>query len=290
MDQLEEAANERISYIEKRQQLLASAVSDMQATFFKTILNSIDKITKNPNFLDYLFHKFTRGPYLEVVSQFASDVQGIGRANGAYFKAVSEGLLFKNYRAIKNDIDASLLARFGLDTQLQTIQDGFFDLFIRDTSIQQQVKKTAYQLQRTGKGPEVFAEELRGIIEGDPGQTGAYERHFNRYVYDTYQQADAEVQELYAKKLDLQAAYYSGGIVRDTRPFCKERNGKVWLRSEIAAWNEEEWAGKIKDGPVEINRGGYGCRHHYSWITNKMALRRRQDVIEDKDGNLQTKP
>jgi hypothetical protein len=287
MDQLEEASSERINYIEKRQQLLATAVSDVQAAFFKTILNSIDKITKNPNYLDYLFHKFTRGPYLEVVSQFASDVQGIGRANGTYFKAISEGLLSKDYEAIKADIDSSLLARFGLDAELQPVADGFFDLFIRDTSIQQQAKKTAYQLQRTGKGPEVFAEELRTIIEGDPGQTGAYERHFNRYVYDTYQQADAEVQEQYAKKLELQAALYSGGIVRDSRQWCKDRNGKVWLRSEIAAWNDETWAGKIKDGPVEVNRGGYGCRHHYSWITNKMALRRREDLIEDKNGNLQ---
>jgi hypothetical protein len=282
-------AQERIDYIQKRQELLASAVSDMQVTFFATILKSIDKITKNPNVLDYLFYKFTRGPYAEVVAQFAADVKGIGQANGAYFKGIAEGVLSKDYELIKADIDSSLLARFGLDASLNPTQDGFFDLFIRDTSIQQQAKKTAYQLQKSGKGANEFAETLRGIIEGDPGQTGAYERHFNRYVYDTYQQADAEIQEQYAKKLDLQAALYSGGTVRDSRPFCKERNGKVWLRSEIAAWNDEIWAGKIKDGPVEVNRGGYNCRHHYSWITNKMALRRREDLIEDKSGNLQVK-
>jgi hypothetical protein len=286
MDPIEE----RLEYIQKRQQLLASAVSDVQAVFFKTILASIDKITKNPNVLDALFYRFTRGPYAEVVGQFAADISGIGKANGKYFKAVAEGLLTKDYEAIKADIDASLLNRFGLTAELEAIPDGFIDLFVRDTSIQQQAKKAAYQLQKTGKGANEFAETLRGIIEGDPGQTGAYERHFNRYVYDTYQQADAEVQEQYAKKLELQAALYSGGRVKDTRPFCKERNGKVWLRSEIAAWNDEEWAGKIKDGPVEINRGGYNCRHHYSWITNKMALRRREDLIEDKNGNLQTKP
>lgn len=280
---------ERIAYVQKRQQLLATAVSDMQAGFYATILQSIDKITKKPVVLDYLFHKFIRGPYADVVAQFASDVQGIGRANGAYFRAVADGLATKDYGLIKDQIDGALLDRFGLDKALNPTQDGFFDLFLRDTSVQQQAKRAAYQMQKSGKGPAEFSSALRDIIEGEPGQSGAYEKHFGTYVYDTYQQADAEVQELYATKLELEAALYSGGTVRDSRPFCKERNGKVWLRDEIAAWNDLDWAGKIKSGPVEVNRGGYRCRHHFSYITNKMAMRRREDLFEDKNGKLQAK-
>jgi hypothetical protein len=286
---LDQEASNRIEYIQKRQQLLASAVSEAQASFYATILRQIDKIARNPAELDVLFYKFTRGEYLSLINQFAVDIKGIGRANGEYFEAIADGRLAKDYTATKAQIQDQLLARFGLTPKAEVVEDGFFDLFIRDTTIQQQAKKAAYQLQVSGKGPKEFAETLHRIIEGEPGQTGAYEKHFNRYVYDTYQQADAEVQELYAKKLDLQAALYSGGTVRDSRPFCKERNGKIWLRSEIAAWNELHWGGKIPEGTVEINRGGYNCRHHLSWITNKMAVARRSDLYIDEKGNLQIK-
>jgi hypothetical protein len=286
---LDQEANNRIAYIQKRQELLASAVSDVQASFFATILKQIDKIAKNPAELDVLFYKFSRGEYMVLMNQFALDIRGIGRVNGEYFEAIADGRLAKDYTATKAQINQQLLDRFGLTPQGQAVEDGFLDLFIRDTSIQQQAKKAAYQLQYTGKGPKEFAETLHRIIEGDEGQTGAYEKHFNRYVYDTYQQADAEVQELYAKKLELQAALYSGGTVRDSRPFCKERNGKVWIRAEIASWNDLNWGGKIPEGAVEINRGGYNCRHHFSWITNKMALARRSDLFVDEKGNLQVK-
>jgi hypothetical protein len=286
---LDQEANKRIEYIQKRQELLASAVSDAQSAFYASILKQIDKIAKNPAELDVLFYKFNRGEYMVLMNLFALDVRGIGRVNGEYFEAIADGRLWKDYSATKAEINDKLLQRFGLTERGALIEDGFFDLFVRDTSIQQQAKKAAYQLQYSGKGPKEFATTLQAIIEGEPGQSGAYEKHFNRYVYDTYQQADAEVQELYAKKLDLQAALYSGGTVRDSRPFCKARNGFVWLRSEIASWNQLDWAGKIKEGTVEVNRVGYNCRHHLSYITNKMALQRRSDLYIDEKGNLQIK-
>lgn len=274
-------AEERIAYIQKRQELLASAVSDMQASFFATILKSIDKVARNVAELDRLFYQFTRGELAAVISQFASDIMSIGRVNESYFKT----LLGKEYTLTKDSIQEPLRKRFGL-TENGFAKDSFFDLLVRDTSVQQQVKKAAYQLQYTGKGPKEFAETINGLLEG---KAGAYQRFFSTFVYDTYQQADAEIQEQTAKRLELEAALYSGGTVRDSRPFCKERNGKVWLRSEIAAWNEETWAGKIKEGSVEINRGGYNCRHHLSWITNKQAINRRSDLIINEKGNLQIK-
>lgn len=297
----EEAAKQRISYITRRQELLETAVTDLQASLYERILVSLDKITQDPVFLDRLFREFTQKDHIKVISQFAQDIVNIGKQNDTYFTAIYEGTLPKNYAVAKKEADIYLLERFGLSPAGKVVEDGFLDSFIKDPTIKREVKAFAYKAQTTGMGMEKFKQGFKSLIQGaDEGQ-GVLERYYSNYAYDTYQQADSTIQDVVSDKLGLQAAFYAGGTIAGTRAFCRARNGKVFLKSEIALFGTSKdkyggysnkalgkFDGKPKNYNPKIDIGGHSCRHHYNYITDKMAVRRRDD-LEIVDGELRVK-
>lgn len=286
----EQAAQARIQYIAKQQEILAEQVKQAQTDLFSKILARLEKITENPAELTGIFRNFTAGPYKQLVSRFVAGIMTVGKLNGEYFTAIFERETPKNYAAIKASADDALMTRFGIDKAGNVTKDGFLDLFIRDTTVERQAKQFAYNaVSKQGVGLDEFKKGLRAIIEGDKTRVGGYERYFNQYAYDTYQQADSLLQEQYATRLELQACLYAGGLIADSRPFCKERNGKVFIREEIEDWASLEFAGKPAAYNPFIDRGGYNCRHHLNYITNKMALRRRPDLELDSDNKLRVK-
>ena len=84
--------------------------------------------------------------------------------------------------------------------------------------------------------------------------------------------------QAYSKRLQLDWAIYAGGEIKTTREFCDERNGKVYSRSEISSWQDEDWQGKKKNHNIFIDVGGYNCRHEYDWISFELAVRLRPDI------------
>lgn len=282
----EELAKQRIAYIAKRQELLASAVTQIQAQLFEVVLLNLDAIMKDPATLEFWFNKFTKTTHAKVIQKFAVDIMQIGKLNEDYFKAVAEDVDAKDYKSIKKDVDQYLLDRFGLNASGSAVPDGFIDSFVKDPRIKRTLKEFAYKTQSTGGGLDEFKSGFRDLIIGTDQRGGMLERHYQTFAYDTYQQADAAIQEQYAKRLDLMACLYLGGEISGTRKFCKDRNGKVFLRDEIEAWQSLSFAGKPANYNPFLDRGGYNCRHHLNYISNKMAMRRRSDLYIDDKGVL----
>jgi hypothetical protein len=107
----------------------------------------------------------------------------------------------------------------------------------------------------------------------NPAGLGLVESQFNRFAHDLFQDYDREVQNQYAKVLGLTHALYSGTQIKTTRPFCDKRWGNIYTKEEIKGWNSQKWQGKRKGVPVEVQCGGYNCRHHLSWLTEEVAKR-----------------
>lgn len=285
----DELAKQRMQFIAKRQELLERAVNGLQESLYEAILVNITKIADDPARLEALFNQFTKKYHLKVINQFANDIFQIGKQNSEYFKGIFEGEIPKNYAAIKANADTYLLDRFGLSPSGNIVPEGFIDSFIKDPSIKRELKSYAYKAQSSVKGLEEFKKGFRDIIKGTENSSGVVKRYYNTYSYDTYQQADAVLQNQYSTKLGLTAALYLGGVIEGTRPFCKERNGKVWIKSEIETWATLTFSGKPKNYDPFQDRGGYGCRHHLNYITDKMAMRRRDDLEINSEGVLISK-
>ena len=66
-------------------------------------------------------------------------------------------------------------------------------------------------------------------------------------------------------RLKLDWYRYAGGLVKDTRDFCRARDGKYFHRSEIEKWPELTWDGKVKgtnSATIYSYLGGWNCLHH----------------------------
>ncbi len=129
---------------------------------------------------------------------------------------------------------------------------------------------------------------LKLEITGDGKRLGICEKFYYEEAHDTFSEYERTSKDNFAMKLDLNYAVYQGGLIRDSRPFCVERNGKVYSRETIESWNDTDWKGKKKDNNIIVDAGGYNCRHYYDWITYEMAKRLDPDIVRsryDKEKN-----
>ena len=57
---------------------------------------------------------------------------------------------------------------------------------------------------------------------------------------------------------------YVGGVVKESRDFCRQLDGAVMTEQEIRdLWASDDWQGKEPGDPFVV-RGGYNCRH--MWV------------------------
>jgi hypothetical protein len=93
---------------------------------------------------------------------------------------------------------------------------------------------------------------------------GAGQKHVVTAAKDGFALFDRSYTHRIAEDKGVEWYKYTGGILDSTRPFCKERNGKYFHKSEIEAWADNKWSGKIEGtnkATIFQFAGGYGCHH-----------------------------
>jgi hypothetical protein len=282
----EKAVQERIKRIADRQLALGKRVIKLQDTLNALVVEGAERWVKNPEQLDPALIGWANGPLKNVVSGWARDLIDLSQDNAEYFSTVATGLTAKEYDNIAAETRGLVLDRFGIKPNGKLTGKGFFDTVLNDKSLLRSVKEQAWKAKASGVGVDQFKKDIKTLVNGAPGSKGLVERHFDTFAYDTYQTADAATQEHFAQKLGLPAALYLGGEITGTRPFCHERNGKVFLRAEIEDMRTLKFAGKTSPYDPFIDRGGFRCRHHWHWITAKQAARRDDTLFVNADGTL----
>ena len=89
-------------------------------------------------------------------------------------------------------------------------------------------------------------------------------RYAGQIAHDSVMQFHGQFTVAKAKDAGLTHFRYTGTLVRDSRPFCRDMVNKTLTEKEIRdTWNNQGWQGKSTGDPF-IVRGGYRCRH--TWI------------------------
>ncbi len=89
-------------------------------------------------------------------------------------------------------------------------------------------------------------------------------RYASQIAHDSVMQFHGQFTVAKAKDAELTHFTYTGTLVRDSRPFCRDMLNKTLTEKEIRdTWNNQGWQGKSTGDPF-IVRGGYRCRH--TWI------------------------
>lgn len=307
----EASAKRRIGLIEQMQTRLEQMLDRLNIDLYALMTAEADRILTAPSQLIKLLTDFEQVSYQPVIIQVGTDILDISDLNQAYFAdAVGESMGGRMvtqaaYQQAVKSATINIVEQFGIRPTGKLVPNGLFDLFAQDTTVRREVQQFTYGQKAAGVGVERFKKNLKTFVVGDPDDDnapakGVWTRHYETAVFDTYQQADRLSQDSYAGSLNMTAFLYLGGTIAGTRPFCRERDGKCFLRSEIDKMGTSAdryggysnkaigyYSGMIKGGvPVIMQAGGHACRHSWNAISDREAMRRRNDLRKNDNGKL----
>lgn len=238
-----------------------------------------------------LWSAFLENQYIPLIESFIGDMNKIIELNEVYFGAPVPA--------------ASVLEKLGVTQAGAIVKDGYVSTLAQDQTAKRELQQYISRTKQL-KFDQRRKEDITKLIKGTkptaekPATPGIIKKFTDQNMKDTYQEADRVVQQAYADVHFLDAGMYTGGLIETSRPFCIERNRKIFIRSEIAKFGtpDDKWggytdkstgtfSGKPKTGYDPFSQcGGHRCRHHWSWLANEYAKRLDKTLKEGEDGKL----
>lgn len=225
-----------------------------------------------------LFQRFQKrysDTMLGTVLKWAGNLFGL---NEAYFETFADPT-----ESVRDAARRLTLQRWGYNVNTrELIPGGYFESLFNSATVAQRTASLVNQAIAQNMPLKDFQRVFRQVFVGLPGQ-GMLERHWKTNSFDLYQRIDRTANLVYADKLGLDYAVYSGTLEEDSRPKCIKSVNKVFSRTEISGWKNEEFQGKPKVGyDPFVDCAGYNCRHSWSWISDELAEKLRPDIAENQ--------
>lgn len=293
----EEAARARLAAIEGLQATLAGHADAAQRELLNGLLTKLQQTLDDPLTLAPLLAEFTHAVAVPLVLAYAEGLLTLPGLQVDYFQSLG----LTNYAALKRPLASFLEARFGITAAGQLVPGGYLSTLVDDTTAQRELLQFAYQAQASGLGLQGYRAGLEQLVTGGNTARGLMETLYQE-AGDTFNQADRVLQTIAAKELGLTAYLYQGGLIESSRPFCKARNGKVFLDWEIARFGTSKdaypgytnkaaglFSGKSVPYSPFQDLGGWNCRHGLNAIPGVVAIRLRPELAEDASGKLYSK-
>jgi len=225
----------------------------------------------------------------EILKTVVDSLTELHSNNRDYFNQFSDGDITPDSEKVFTD----MMKRLGYDRGKGSLtRGGYLETVLQSDDPVLQIKTEALRAVITGRSIADFKKDLDIIARGNSTTPGILEKHYGTHLYDIFQQYDREVGKLLAEKLGLKFAIYQGGLIKTSRPFCIERNDKIFTADEISQFGtskdkyggyENKSTGYFQGKPQVYNPfvdlGGYNCRHQLDWVSNEIGelLRADQD-------------
>lgn len=232
------------------------------------------------NSLGSVYDIFIKQNSDDIVAQLIEGIKSIHRHNEAYFSRV----IGKSVKTDSLKIFNILLGRLGITQNNKIKSGGYIDSVLNTGDAIAELKNEALRAIISGQSLAGFKKAIVNKIQGSPSSPGILEQHYNRHLYDLWQQYDREAGRQFAEKLDLKYAIYQGGLIKTSRPFCKVRNNKVFTAEEISKFGTPndpfggysdkatgDFQGKNDNYSPFLDLGGYNCRHQLDWVSNELG-------------------
>lgn len=280
----------RIAEAEKAAKSTSKTVRAVQAAMYSTLWDWISGTLETENgrikytvgnlgkvrTIFTLFARFQRAytdRLLKSVLRWAGSIFGLNERYFETFEAAGK------VEAVRDAARRLSLQRWGYNTATkELLPGGYFESLFNSATVAQRVAGLVNQAIAQNLPLAQFQKAFRSVFVGLPGQ-GMLERHWKTNSFDLYQRIDRTANLIYADRLGLNWAIYSGTLEEDSRPFCIARVNKVYNRGQIAEWKDLEFQGKPKNGyDPFVDCGGYNCRHHLSWVSDELAEKLNQET------------
>lgn len=303
-----EVSKIKADFIISREKLIRSKISTQQLDLFDELFNkylaNLEGKTFSPaeelrviSSIENAVKKFSITANSLILKEYSASALSLGDLNMAYFATMFDDP--NKLDLIKQKTTQSLNKKLGLKEDGTLKTGGFIDKMIADKSIQNQVVKETKKAIANRYDQGMLKESFSKIILGSEGQSGIFERHYNTFAKDILNVIDNNNSKIYADELGLKHAYYAGGLMKTSRPFCLKHNGKIFTQEQIDNFKndpliQDMYGENIDDYDPNELPGGYGCRHSLDYITadlaigitreqNKKAAARNQKFIKNND-------
>lgn len=285
---LDDLTRRRIKEAEQSARYMETIVRGLQAVAYGLILEWLsDKVETENGRIKYsasnlgkvaglylLIDRINRGyrrTMLAEVLARAGNLFGLNRDYFAEIEPVSE--------SVEDAARRLTLQRWGYNVNTkELIPGGYFEKLFANDGVARNIAGLVNRA-IAGKMPLTeFQKQFRRVFIGQPG-SGMLERYWKTNSFDLFQRIDRSANLVYADRLGMNYAIYSGTVKDTTREWCEQHVNKVYSRAEIDAWKKADWPGKIKIGyDPYLDCGGFNCRHHWSFISDTVAQTLRKNA------------
>lgn len=216
--------------------------------------------------------------YKKRVNEYLGGFDDLKDTNDAYFSVLSTA--FVPNKVVYEEILSQSIAL----TKKSLLESGV-NQFVIDP-----VDKLLTQNITSGGFFADMVEGMRVMILGDKERLGGLERYASQITRDSLNQYSRNYQQSITSDLGFEWFYYSGQLVRDSRSYCIEREGKFYHEKEVEKSSSLQWAGKIpgtNSSSIFTYAGGYNCDHTYLPVDISQVPK---EVIERNIANGNFKP
>lgn len=280
-----EVAKIKADYVDKRNSAITTSIREIQQGMYDKVL------------ADFLAAAKQQDPKLRVSQKYINTMAGeIKKEFDKQFPLVmqelvssSRGVLDLNLMYYSTMLDTNRLAEIrdktikntnralGVDAAGKVIKGGFLDKSLSSKAVMQSFSEQVKSLVAMNVDTVTAQNKLRELVTGTRKQTGLLERYYNTFAKDVIINVSRTSSAVFANELGLKHAFYEGGLIKTSRSFCLQKNGKIFPLETIMKWKDSKfiqdmYGDKIDEyDPINGPPGGYGCLHSMSWITEELA-------------------
>lgn len=285
-----ELSSLRAAYLARREELLIKKVDALSVKLFEKVFNEYlialeqnnGQLVRNDRNLDLIkgldsiYQAFQRQNNIPVVKEFITNLQGITPLNERYFSSI----IGRDVRTSLITVQSVVNKRLGVDGAGNLKEGGFADKFIKDPTLLRTIKRETGKALTNKMGFQEFRVKLKETIQGNPAQklSGGLQQYYRGYAYDTFARVDRLNQDVFAKDLGLRYFFWSGGVIKTTRPICLYCNGKIVDSEKFRDLEFDDLKDKYQPGLNEdwdpmTDLGQFNCRHRKDYILTSVAER-----------------
>lgn len=284
MPTYKEVSKIKTDFIAKKEGAIKSTIGSQQETLYDKLISDFSKLAANKvdgkdvsiNKIQSEFKKYYDANFNDVMKQTINASKSLTDLNQMYFSTLLDST---NLDKIHENTKITLDKQLGITDNGKLIQGGFTDKVLSNKEVQKTFTKEVTKILSGNPDVLMMQNKLKEFIIGNNQSTGILERYYRNFASDLLKGVDRGNSLVYADTLELNDAFYGGGLKLTSRPFCISRNGKIVSREQIDKWVNilntdagpqwsESAAGKYN--PYKCC-GGHGCDHVLDWITPDLA-------------------
>jgi hypothetical protein len=265
MPTADEILSERLNRIENIPDRFISKAAATQSELFSELLVILEKLGLSndnrlvlssanleqvDNLLNQYYQRIKQGSYGALVSGFIQQLYDQKGLNDEYFSI--------EFGVTGSAQSQAVFQQSRQKALRQLINDDFKTNFInviRDQVIGSVEAKASFSQLRN---------DLFGLFTDTDQRLGVLHNWTSQVSRDLFSVSDRAYNNAVGDELGLQFIQYAGGLVKDSRPFCVERDNQYYHVNEVRSWAVQDWQGRYRrttESNIVDWLGWYNCMH-----------------------------